>query len=124
MFDRKHEAELKQRYAINWEAHACDDEYVALAPIGRLKSNTPNRWGLHDMLGNVFEWVEDCWHDNYEGAPRDGLAWEQQGDDCGRRVVRGGSWLYGPRYVRSAYRDGNTPDTRISYVGFRLAQDN
>jgi formylglycine-generating enzyme required for sulfatase activity len=63
-----------------------------LAPIDRLKSNKPNRWGLHDMLGNVGEWVEDCWHENYDGAPKDGSVWgKQQGGDCARRVIRGGS---------------------------------
>jgi formylglycine-generating enzyme required for sulfatase activity len=89
-----------------------------------LKGNKPNRWDLQDMLGNVWEWVEDCWHDNYEGAPRDGSAWEQQGGNCAQRVVRGGSWGSEPWGVRSAYRYGLAPDFRGTGVGFRLAQDN
>lgn len=124
MYDRKHEAELKH-YSITWDAHACDDDYATLAPVGRSKGNKPNPWGLHDMLGNVIEWVEDCWHVNYDGAPKDGSAWgKQQGGDCARRVVRGGSWCRGPRGVRSANRYGGAPDTRNYVVGFRLAQDN
>ena len=124
VLDRKHEAELKQRYNIAWETHGCDDEYATLAPAGRLESNKPNLWGLHDMLGNVWEWVEDCWHDNYEGAPPNGSASEQQGGDCARRVIRGGSWINVPWSVRSAYRGRNTPAYRSVALGFRLAQDN
>jgi formylglycine-generating enzyme required for sulfatase activity len=61
-------------------------------PTGSLP---PNPWGLHEMHGNVWEWVQDCWHDSYEGAPDDGAAWEEaDGGDCGRRVVRGGSWYF------------------------------
>ena len=70
------------------------------SPVG---SFAPNYFGLYDMHGNVWEWVEDCWHDNYEGVPSDGSAWTSD-DDSDERVVRGGSWLYGPRYMRSAYR--------------------
>ena len=84
----------------------------------------PNAFGLHDMLGNVWEWVEDCWHESYKGAPTDGSAWgKQQGDDCALRVIRGGSWDSDPRDVRSAYRDRYTPGSRDYDVGFRLVQD-
>jgi formylglycine-generating enzyme required for sulfatase activity len=69
----------------------------------------PNPWGLHDVHGNVWEWVQDCWHENYEEAPTDGSAWEEEGGgDCGRRVVRGGSWNSYPEYLRSAFRSGFT----------------
>jgi formylglycine-generating enzyme required for sulfatase activity len=79
---------------------------------------------LHDTAGNLHEWVEDCWHDAYEGAPEDGSPWlESGGGDCGRRVLRGGSWYNEPRYVRSATRYRNTADFRFTDVGFRLAQD-
>jgi formylglycine-generating enzyme required for sulfatase activity len=105
VYDRKHGAELKQLFGWDWEAHACDDEYATLAPVGRLKNNKPNRWGLHDMLGNVFEWVEDCWYENYDAAPNDGSAWgEANSGNCARRVIRGGSWDLEPGGVRSAYR--------------------
>jgi formylglycine-generating enzyme required for sulfatase activity len=122
VYDRKHDAELRERFNILWEAHACDDDYATLAPIDRLKGNKPNQWGLHDMLGNVWEWVEDCWHTNYDGRPKDGSAWE--GGDCAQRVGRGGSWISGLRNAHSASRDGYAPGVRSDDVGFRLAQDN
>jgi formylglycine-generating enzyme required for sulfatase activity len=91
------------------------------APVG---SFAANRFRLYDTAGNVWEWVQDCWHDSYDGAPPDGTAWEQEGGDCGMRVRRGGSWYFGaPSYLRSAYRDWYPPDTRIYFLGFRLAQD-
>jgi formylglycine-generating enzyme required for sulfatase activity len=80
----------------------------------------PNAFGLHDVHGNVWEWVEDCWHDNYQGAPTDGSAWTP--GDCSRRVLRGGSWGDFPGTLRSALRDGRTPVDRESYGGFRVAR--
>ena len=67
-----------------------------------------NDFGLYDVHGNVWEWVEDCWHGDYTGAPADGSAWTS-GGDCGSRVLRGGSWNYEPRNLRSANRDGSPP---------------
>jgi formylglycine-generating enzyme required for sulfatase activity len=84
----------------------------------------PNPWGLHDTSGNVLEWVEDCWHENFEGAPDDATPWlNSGGGDCGWRMLRGGSWYYIPNYVRSARRFRNTADLRSDDIGFRLAQD-
>ena len=80
-----------------------------------------NAFGLHDMYGNVWEWVEDCWHDNYSGAPTDGSAWTTSCTE-NRRVLRGGSWLYYPADLRSANRDWGTPDVRGGNSGFRLAR--
>ncbi|SDF63109.1 MULTISPECIES: SUMF1/EgtB/PvdO family nonheme iron enzyme [unclassified Duganella] len=81
----------------------------------------PNPWGLFDMHGNVWEWTQDVVHDNYTGAPADGSAWEQGGDPV-RRVLRGGSWLYNPRYLRSAVRNGFSAVLANDIVGFRVAR--
>jgi formylglycine-generating enzyme required for sulfatase activity len=79
-----------------------------------------NAWGLCDMHGNVWEWCEDHWHDNYHDAPEDGSAWLT--DDVGAlRVRRGGSWISSPRGCRSAYRFYDAPSYRIDPLGFRLA---
>ena len=88
------------------------------APVG---SFGPNAWRLHDILGNVFEWVEDCWHENYAGAPSDGTAWTS-GGDCGRRVLRGGSWSYHPGGVHSAFRYSGSTGIRSPSYGFRVAR--
>lgn len=82
----------------------------------------PNAWGLHDMHGNVWEWVQDVVHDNYEGAPSDGSAWELGGDQV-RRILRGGSWLYNPRYLRSALRNGFSAVLSNDIVGFRVVRE-
>jgi formylglycine-generating enzyme required for sulfatase activity len=91
------------------------------APVGSFQ---PNAFGVHDTAGNVWEWVQDCWHRSYEGAPGDGSAWEAStGVDCTNRVFRGGSWFGDPRELRSAGRAKNRPGTRALVLGFRLAHD-
>ena len=87
-------------------------------PVGSFPSNA---FGLHDVHGNVAEWVEDCWHDGYRGAPSDGRAWTT-GGDCARRVLRGGSWFDTPRFLRSAFRLRNVSGLRYNFVGFRIAR--
>jgi formylglycine-generating enzyme required for sulfatase activity len=87
-------------------------------PVGTKKANA---FALYDMHGNVFEWVEDAWHDNYEGAPSDGSAWLNDGAP-GRRVVRSGSWYFDPPKLRSASRAGPPFDLRDGNVGFRVAR--
>ncbi|SFD11156.1 bifunctional serine/threonine-protein kinase/formylglycine-generating enzyme family protein [Massilia yuzhufengensis] len=82
----------------------------------------PNPWGLYDMHGNVWEWVQDVVHDNYEGAPLDGSAWEEGGDQA-RRILRGGSWLYNPRYLRSALRNGFSSVLSNDIVGLRVVRE-
>jgi formylglycine-generating enzyme required for sulfatase activity len=79
-----------------------------------------NPFGLHDMHGNVWEWVQDCWNDSYKGAPSDGSAWVT--GDCRSRMVRGGTWFYHPHGLRSAIRGWNWPVSRGSFGGFRLAR--
>jgi formylglycine-generating enzyme required for sulfatase activity len=88
------------------------------APVG---SFAPNQFGLYDMVGNVWEWVEDCAYDNYNNAPRDGSPWIQS-SHCKYRVVRGSSWNDVPVTLRSANRNGNLDDNRINALGFRLAR--
>jgi formylglycine-generating enzyme required for sulfatase activity len=87
-------------------------------PVGRYGANA---FGLHDMHGNVWELVQDVWHDNYSGAPIDDTAWVIGGDQS-RRVLRGGSWLSTPRDLRSANRDWCTPGNRNDFTGFRIAR--
>jgi formylglycine-generating enzyme required for sulfatase activity len=91
-------------------------------PVGTRK---PNSLGIHDMSGNVWEWVEDCWHDNYNGAPADGSAWKETGGGvCGIRLTRGGSWVSSkPVSLRSSNRRGVLANFWDSETGFRLAQD-
>ena len=91
---------------------------VGTMPVGTF---APNAFGLYDVHGNVWEWVEDCWHGDYRGAPSDGTAWTR-GGDCGRRVLRGGSWDFGSRDVRSAYRLRDPPGARNRSIGFRVSR--
>ena len=79
-----------------------------------------NRWGLSDMHGNVWEWCEDDWHDNYEKAPTDGRAWLEERATEGDKLRRGGSWYSGPEYCRSAYRNYFTHAYRNDNAGFRV----
>ncbi|MEI7868587.1 MAG: SUMF1/EgtB/PvdO family nonheme iron enzyme [Candidatus Methylumidiphilus sp.] len=87
-------------------------------PVGKLK---PNAWGLHDMLGNVWEWVEDAWHKSYAGAPTDGSAWAATEAGAGR-VLRGGSWSSFAWYCRSASRNDLPPVYQYFNTGFRCAR--
>jgi formylglycine-generating enzyme required for sulfatase activity len=87
------------------------------APVGQFPANA---FGLHDMHGNVEEWVEDCYHENYDGAPTDGSAWTP--GNCVFRVVRGGSWVDYPVNLCSAYRDRDSPSFRDVYLGFRVGR--
>ena len=80
-----------------------------------------NGYGLHDVHGNVWEWVEDCWHTSYAGAPKDGRAWTT-GGDCTDRVLRGGSWISKPRILRAANRNRNEAGNRNNVNGFRVAR--
>jgi formylglycine-generating enzyme required for sulfatase activity len=92
----------------------------ATAAVGLKK---PNQFGLHDMLGNVWEWTQDCWNENYSGAPTDGIAWTR--GDCSKRVLRGGNWNFYPEDLRPAFRGGYRLNAAIPryYFGLRIAKD-
>jgi len=94
------------------------DGYWGPAPVGSME---PNAWGLHDLAGNVSEWVADCWHDGYRRAPSDGSAWVNPG--CRDQVIRGGSWASSPAQTRSAWRAPANVDTTNARLGFRVARD-
>jgi formylglycine-generating enzyme required for sulfatase activity len=104
----------------NATCHDCGSQWDATqtAPVG---SFAANGFGLYDMVGNVREWTEDCYHDSYSGAPADGSAWIK-GANCFHRVVRGGSWLLAPAFLRSASRYWFEADYRLRYLGFRCAR--
>ena len=97
---------------------SCGDHYANPSPVGSFGANA---FGLHDVHGNVLEWVEDCWHENYARAPRDGSAWlGGQGGDCSLRVFRSGTWMSAPLFLRSAGRAGSESGLRLFLYGFRL----
>ena len=87
------------------------------APVGSFAANA---FGLYDMVGNVFEWTEDCRNPSYQGAPADGSAWRN--GDCSSRVVRGGSWDSVSGGLRSAYRGRDPAGLRGLELGFRVAR--
>ena len=106
--------------ALNWnkgKAFQCRDGYVFTAPVGSFR---PNTFGLYDMLGNVNQWTEDCYQDSYIGVPTDGSA--VTSGDCKSRVLRGGSWVSNPGFLRSAFRVSSTNNHRGSFAGFRVAR--
>jgi len=80
----------------------------------------PNPWGLYQVHGNVYDWIEDCFNETYQGAPLDGSAWMT--GDCDRRGHRGGSWFSNPWALRSAARNRNFAFTRFDFIGFRVAR--
>ena len=94
------------------------DQWEYTAPVGQFLANP---FGLHDMHGNVGEWVEDCWHDKYTAAPIDGSAWTTSCLEMSR-VLRGGSWLNIPQFLRSAYRLGYLQVVRYGSLGFRVGR--
>jgi formylglycine-generating enzyme required for sulfatase activity len=106
-----------------------DEQYGAYGPgpKGEYRGETTpvdhfgvaNAFGLHDMHGNVWEWCQDNWHENYEGAPTDGSAWLTDNNEA-FRIGRGGSWFSSPRTCRSACRYHNVPDIRDFNIGFRV----
>ena len=116
-------ASLQANCDIN--ASCSGDRHEGTAPVG---SYPPNPFGLYDMAGNAAEWVEDCWHNNYQGAPVDGSAWVTGCDDARITPVRGGSWFWrtsrpSPGQQRSAFRFFFLHNSADHDIGFRLARD-
>jgi len=107
----------------NADCNGCGSRWDGkeIADAGSFK---PNPFGLYDMLGNVWQWTQDCWNESYVGAPRDGSAWTA--GDCAKRVLRGGSWTNVPAFVRSAARSRADASGRdfdySSNAGFRVAR--
>ena len=111
----------EQKHDFSWDPDpiSCSDGHADTAPVGSFE---PNAFGLYDVLGNVWEWTDDCWNGSYAGAPTDGSPWAS--GDCTQRVLRGGSWFFGPDFLRSA-----EPQLRLlrrgpvaASFGFRLAR--
>ncbi len=108
----------KAEHGYEWEHLPCRDGFAVTAPVGKFK---PNAFGLHDMLGNVWEWAEDCVHGRWRGAPDDTSAWP--GGDCSERAFRGGSWLsHSPYYIYPTDRYKFT-GARHNDLGFRVARE-
>jgi len=118
-FANLYDLSSRESYAFGWEPVRCRDSYPDVAPAGALRANA---FGLYDMIGNVAEWLEDCYTDSYLGRPRDARAWVW-GGGCTRRVVRGGSWATPAERARSAFRDSAETGTRADFIGFRVALD-
>ncbi|MCY3818442.1 MAG: formylglycine-generating enzyme family protein [Gammaproteobacteria bacterium] len=113
-----------QAYAVSEFADAvsgfvasCEDWHFFTAPVGSYRSND---FGVHDIIGNVYEWTEDCWNKNYRRAPTDGGPWTA--GDCRYRVGRSGAYLSGSRTLRPAYRGAFRDTDRLTFVGFRVVR--
>ncbi len=109
---------LKKAFSYSyftWQEHDCNDGYAVTAPVGTFK---PNKFGLYDMLGNVYEWCQDTYA-SYSEMPTDGSTYGSSGDER-KNIVRGGSWDGRPNYVRSSFRHGAVPDDHFYTVGFRV----
>lgn len=109
-----------QSTRFSYKNKSCSDGYgEQTAPVGSFQANS---FGVYDTMGNVFEWVEDCRHDSYNGAPSGGDAWTSDGD-CSKRVLRSGSWFIKPWNLRSASRVWSITGNRLTDLGFRISRD-
>lgn len=105
--------------AMRHQAQFSEGEMGSAQQTVEVGTFPPNGWGLYDTHANVWEWCEDDWHDNYEGAPQDGTVWQGDGN-APLRILRGGSWAsVNPGIRRSAFRYHARPDLRSNFMGFR-----
>jgi formylglycine-generating enzyme len=111
-------ANVRDNKNFKTKTFSCADEYPYTSPVGSFHANN---FGLYDMLGNVWEWVEDCFNQNYIGAPSDGLPWIH--GDCRSRVLRGAGWAYAPRNLRAARRGKDQASKRSGGIGFRVLKE-
>lgn len=102
----------------HWITAKCSDGHVATAPVGSFRANA---FGLYDMIGNVWEWTEDCYSGSYAGSPRSQTA--HVTSTCRSKVTRGGSWAAGPEMLRSAARSADVPTARYDMLGFRIVRE-
>jgi formylglycine-generating enzyme required for sulfatase activity len=110
----------EQMHPGNANCKECGSPWSADGPAS-VGSFAPNQFGLYDMNGSVWEWVADCWHGSYKGAPADGSVWDEP--SCPVRVIRGGSWRDGASYMVSSTRFRYDASVRHSQNGFRVARD-
>lgn len=106
-------------YPLGWSGVDCDDGFADIAPVGSLR---PNAFGLHDLLGNVWEWAEDCSTLDYIGRARDAQPWVWDGG-CRRRIQRGGGWSTGPERARPGFHGDGQMDDRADFAGFRVVRE-
>ena len=118
--DRKEHCGSDYVDAVAWYGAMTTPAGNSARTTNRVGLKQPNAWGLYDMSGNVWEWTQDCWNDNYQGAPADGTAWST--GNCGQHVLRGGSWQYSPQLTRSAARIHYASSLRLNILGLRVAR--
>ena len=108
-----------KEYPLGWVHAACEDGFADIAPVGSLE---PNAFGLYDMIGNVWEFAEDCATKSHLGRPQDGSAWVWAGG-CARRIQRGGGWMTSVERTRPGYHGDADATHRFDFGGFRVARD-
>lgn len=114
-----YDLDSRERYPLAWTHMACRDGHAGVAPVGSLE---PNAFGLYDMLGNVWEFAEDCATKSHVGRPQDGRAWVWEGG-CERIIQRGGGWMTSVARIRPGYHGDANATHRFDFGGFRVARD-